>query len=188
MKILNLRSVLAMLTLAILFTACTKETSTIEAVQAPDLNALAQEINASPEYKVVQEIRVSIFEELAEFYTENKEAIDADQSVFDNFVSSNASYNNELRDATEQLKAKFSTLNTLTEQEVISVFEIADKGAMADIQLSQSCWDFCHDQYLACDSTCYARYLYFPQFTYHDYLACNGNCVLFVFNTCLDLC
>jgi len=188
MKNLNLPSLLVMLSIAIFFTACTKETSPLESVQAPDLNAIASQISISPEYKVVKEVRVAIFDEFADFYTENKEEIKTDQSILDNFLSSRTDNNNALRDATEQLKAKFSILNSLTEAEVKSIFEIVDSKETTGLELSQSCWDFCHNQYLGCDSICYAEYLYFPEVTYHDYLNCNGACVMFVFNTCIARC
>lgn len=185
-KNFNVQSLLVMFTLAIFFTACTQETTPVEAIQAPDLNVLALEIGESAEYTKVQEIRIAIFEEVSNVYLENRDKIDADPTILNELLSSATSYENELRAATEELKAKFSVLSTLSEEDVATAFEFADAINTSE----KSCWDFCHDQYLSCDRTCYARYLYFDDdvFSYQDYLDCNHNCVLFVFYTCLDLC
>ena len=185
MTIFDLKSLIAMLALTIFFTACTQEELIVESAQETDLNELALQINASPEYKTVKKIRTSISDELSNFYAENKERIEVDPSILDDFLSSTSIYSNELHDATEQLKTQFDILNTLTEEDVVAIFEIVDNTEM---DMTKSCWDFCHEQSRSCNSNCYARYCFFPNFTYQDYLDCHENCTLFVFNTCLDLC
>ncbi len=191
MKSLKLNHILSFLVLALFMTSCSKENITSNEDQNINLQELALKVVESENYVAVRTIRTNIFDDLASFYMTNKEAIAKDPTVFENYISTYNKYEKELSAHTAKLNSEFPLLSSITEDETIEVLEIA-ANILPTSEIAHekdTCWEFCHDQYLLCDQSCYARYLRFPEFTYYGhYIPCNANCVTFVFNTCLDFC
>ena len=190
MKTLKVKSILfslmALIVVSLFISSCTQEDLTInQDTQLIDVQKLAEGISQSDNYMSVQEVRGMIFEDLLNFYESNQEAIEENSAIFENYLSTNTKFEEELRSHTTALKNEFPALNTITEEQIAEVFEIVNN---MNVVAERSCWQQCNDLYLRCDSICYDRYLWFSSFTYNDYLFCNGICVENVFYSCIDDC
>jgi len=154
-------NLLTMMVFTIFLTSCGQDVfTTTDSVQNVDLQELAQQISESENYKSVQEVRAAIFDDLINFYDSNRKAIENNPAVFDNYLSTNTKFDSEVFEAV-------NNINTVVEK---------------------SCWAHCNELYLRCDSICYDRFLWFPSFTYYDYLFCNRICAINVYYSCIDDC